>query len=82
MSYGPEIAALTEKYLEQLNYTLWADWDISRPDRRKLAAEWFASEVRKVFQFADMNFEGVAHMLAANRRHDSQLQEQQLFGGF
>jgi len=33
-----------EKWLMSKGTTLWADWDISQPDRRRKAAEWFAAQ--------------------------------------
>jgi hypothetical protein len=41
-----------ERWLEAKGVTLWADWFISEPDRRKLAAEWFVSEVEDFYRFA------------------------------
>jgi hypothetical protein len=35
-----------EDWLVQKQITLWADWDISEPDRRALAAEWFAHQIQ------------------------------------
>lgn len=34
-----------EQYLESLPYTLWGDWDVSIPERRRLAAEWFLEQI-------------------------------------
>ena len=35
-------------YLSDYHATLWGDWDISRPDRRRQAARWLADQTRHV----------------------------------
>lgn len=42
---------MVEEWLDSKPHTLWADWDISRPDRRTLAAEWFTRQVREFDNF-------------------------------
>lgn len=36
------------RYLESKHTTLWADWDITRPNRRQLAAAWLSEQVQGV----------------------------------
>jgi hypothetical protein len=36
-----------EDWLASLGVTLWGDWWIDDPKRRKLAAEWFADQAMK-----------------------------------
>lgn len=33
--------ALVEGWLANKGVTLWMDWDISQPERRRQAAQWF-----------------------------------------
>jgi hypothetical protein len=33
-----------EGWLLAKHVTLWSDWDVTRPQRRRLAAEWFLRE--------------------------------------
>jgi hypothetical protein len=36
---------MIEQWLASKGVTLWGDWDITRPDRRHQAAEWFMAQV-------------------------------------
>jgi len=36
---------IIEQWLDTKPYTLWATWDLSQPERKRLAAEWFAKEI-------------------------------------
>jgi hypothetical protein len=36
-----------DAWLASLGVTLWADWFVNEPDRRRLAAQWFADEALK-----------------------------------
>lgn len=35
-----------DRWLESKGVTLWADWEIIHPERRRLAAQWFLGELR------------------------------------
>ena len=35
---------LIDTYFEDLHITLWGDYDLSRPDRREAAKEWFLKQ--------------------------------------
>lgn len=35
----------TENWLASLGTTLWANWDVTDPERRRLAAEWFEDQL-------------------------------------
>ncbi len=39
-----------ERYLDSLHYTLYAYWDISKPERKAEAAEWLTDQVIHVLQ--------------------------------
>lgn len=38
-----------DTYLAGLPYSMWSDWEIKRPERRKLAAKWLYEVMRDVF---------------------------------
>lgn len=38
-------------YLDSKQTTLWADWDITRPDRKETAARWLAAQVYGLSEF-------------------------------
>lgn len=42
------IKRAAEQYLEGQPYILWANWDISKPERREQAATWLANQVINV----------------------------------
>lgn len=46
-----DIRDACEAYLSQKQCTLWADWDITRPDRREKAVDWLAGEIQAVADF-------------------------------
>lgn len=58
-----EIACVN--YLTSLGYTLWSSWEIVREDRRKKAANWFATEMTEVLD--QMNTVDLAKVLTASR---------------
>lgn len=41
------------RYLSTRPYSLWANWDISIPSRRLLAARWFAEQVEGMENMVD-----------------------------
>jgi len=43
-----KIRRAAERYLDSRHYTLYADWDISHPDRKAEAAEWLTNQVINV----------------------------------
>ena len=45
-----KIRSAAERYLDSIHYTLYADWDISHPDRRVEAAEWLTNQVIHVLE--------------------------------
>ena len=51
-----EIEALCYLYLSEQPATLWADWNIQDPNRRKLASEWLARQITGVYEFQDRNY--------------------------
>lgn len=42
--------ASIDAWLADKNCTLWSDWDVSRDDRRELAARWFHGQVMEWFE--------------------------------
>lgn len=51
-----EIEALCYLYLSEKPATLWADWNISDPQRRQQAANWLARQIEGVYEFQDRNY--------------------------
>lgn len=45
-----EQVAEVERWLDSLGVTIWADWNVQDPDRRKGAATWF---IKQVHDFLD-----------------------------
>jgi hypothetical protein len=43
--------ALVERWLEAKGVTLWADWTVTHPKSRRLAAVWFAREMESFAGF-------------------------------
>ena len=43
------------KYLSSLHFSVWAEWDISHPDRRYLAAKWLAEQFKAMDQILRSN---------------------------
>ena len=43
-----ELRLGVEMYLTNLPYSMWSDWEIKHPDRRRLAAEWLYDQIRSV----------------------------------
>lgn len=39
--------ALIDSWLSSKSCTLWMDWDISRPERRQLAAQWLYKTINE-----------------------------------
>lgn len=52
-----KIRRAAERYLDSRNYTLYADWDISHPDRKAEAAEWLTNQVMHVLDEIDRSKE-------------------------
>ena len=48
-----DMERMIERYLESQPYVLWANWDITVPDRRKLAAKWLAEQLLALDRFMD-----------------------------
>lgn len=44
---------MIDLYLQSQPYVLWANWDITIPGRRKLAAEWLAEQLLALDNFMD-----------------------------
>lgn len=42
---------LVEEWLESKGVTLWADWNISDPVRRQVAADWFSQQMAQYLAF-------------------------------
>jgi hypothetical protein len=57
MSHDLTIVDEIDDWLSHLPYSKWADWDISSPDRRRLAAEWFAAQ-REAFESYRAGYHG------------------------
>jgi hypothetical protein len=47
------VVTAIEAYLETLHYTMWPSngWDISKPDRRREAAEWATDQFDNIDRF-------------------------------
>ena len=41
------------RYLSKLGYSLWANWEIQRAERRRLASKWFSLQMRNVIEQMD-----------------------------
>jgi len=52
-----KIRSAAERYLDSLHYTLYADWDISHPDRKAQAAQWLADQITNVLDEMGGNHE-------------------------
>ena len=48
MAGDPHMLAAARRHLNGLGVTLWADWDISKPEGVEKAAEWLTSEIEAV----------------------------------
>lgn len=46
---------LVEQYMDTLPYTLWATWDLSQPERKRMAAEWFVSQMKELTTWMGQN---------------------------
>ena len=42
---------LVEEWLESKGITLWADYDISDPARRRVAADWFSQQMAQYLAY-------------------------------
>jgi hypothetical protein len=42
---------LAERYLAQLNTTLWSSWEIHHDERRRAAAAWLSDTIKKLHAF-------------------------------
>lgn len=51
-----ELEAICYLYLSEQPATLWADWNISDPNRRTLAAKWLARQITQVYEFQNRNY--------------------------
>jgi hypothetical protein len=51
-----EDVALADAWLASLGVTLWADWDVTDPNRRRKAAEWFVEQYDQLVAFAQQAF--------------------------
>jgi hypothetical protein len=45
-----EIHEAVNRYLDSRQYTLFADWDISKPDSKAKAADWLTDQVINVLE--------------------------------
>lgn len=52
-----KIRRAAERYLDSLQYTLYADWDISKPSRKAQAADWLTDQVINVLDEMGGNYE-------------------------
>lgn len=43
-----KIRSAVERYLDSRQYTLFSDWDISKPDGKAMAADWLTDQVIQV----------------------------------
>lgn len=48
-----KIRSAAERYLDSRHYSLYADWDISKPERKAEAAEWLTDQVIHVLDEMD-----------------------------
>lgn len=56
---GEAITAV-DKWLASKGTTLWSDWDISKPSRRLLAAEWFVRQIEQCVTWKEAQKEETA----------------------
>lgn len=54
-----QLLEIVEAWLKTKGGTLWADWSLERADRRRLAAEWFASQLVDFANYAGSHQVGV-----------------------
>lgn len=62
---------MIEEWLASKNVDLWADWRISDPERRKLAAEWFGQQMADYLAFCAKNATGEDETEAIRQEYGS-----------